>query len=139
MGNPEGSYFTLEDSDTGTNVEQNEEGEWSQEWMNQICADGQPSLLSPLEQISVFKRFLDTIFGRKRWSPRAKRWWIKELEEELDILAEARRTRLPSRDQCNQRRNRWLRAIQKAERECWEQYLQATDPGMVWKSINSKP
>jgi hypothetical protein len=50
--------------------------------MNRIWADGKPSLLSPLDQISVFKGFPDDIFGRKRWSPRAKRWWTKELEED---------------------------------------------------------
>jgi hypothetical protein len=93
----------------------------------------------PLEQISLFKSFLDDIFGQKRWSPRAKRWWTKELEEERDILAEARRTTPPSSDQFKQARNRWLRAIRKAKRECWERFLQASDPGQVWKAINAKP
>jgi hypothetical protein len=59
--------------------------------MNRIFPDGRPSLHSPLDQISVFKGFLDHIFGRKRWSPRAKLWSMKELEEEQDILAKARR------------------------------------------------
>jgi hypothetical protein len=76
--------------------EKNNEEEWRQEWMNRICPDGKPSLLSSLAQISVFKGFLDDIFRRKRWSPRAKRWWTKELEEDRDILAEARRTTLLS-------------------------------------------
>jgi hypothetical protein len=105
------------------NDEKNEEEEWRQEWMNRICPDGTLSLLSPLDQISVFKGFLDDIFGRMRWSPRAKRWWTKELEEERDILAEARRTTPPSSDQFKQARNRWLRAIRKAKRECWERFL----------------
>jgi hypothetical protein len=78
-------------------------------------------------------------FGQKRWSPRAKRWWTKELEEERDILAEARRTTAPSSDRFKQARNRWLRAIRKAKRECWERFLQASDQGLVWKSINAKP
>jgi hypothetical protein len=115
------------------NDEKNEEEEWRQEWMNRICPDGQPSLHSPLDQLSVFKGFLDDIFGRKRWSPRAKRWWPKELEEERDILAEARRTP-PSSDQFKQARNRWLRAIRTAKRECWERFIQASDPGMVWRT-----
>jgi hypothetical protein len=73
VGNTHSSYSTLEDSETGENDEKNEEEEWRQEWMNRICPDGKPSLLSPLDQISVFTGFLDDIFGRKRWSPRAKR------------------------------------------------------------------
>jgi hypothetical protein len=71
--------------------------------------------------------------------PKAKRWWTKELEEERDIQAEARRTTPPSSDQLKQARNRWLRAIRKAKRECWERFLQASDPGQVWKAINAKP
>jgi hypothetical protein len=89
-------------------VKDGEEG-WQQEWINRICPDGKPSLLSPLDQISVFEGFLDDIFGRKRWSRRAKRWWTTELEDERDILAEARRTIAPSSDQFKQARNRWLR------------------------------
>jgi hypothetical protein len=42
-------------------------------------------------------------------------------------------------DQFKQARNRWLRAIRKAKRECWERFLQVSDPATVWKSINSKP
>jgi hypothetical protein len=44
--------------------EKNKEEEWRQEWINRICPDGKPSLLSPLDQISVFKGFLDDIVGR---------------------------------------------------------------------------
>jgi hypothetical protein len=62
--------------------EKDEEDEWRQEWMNRLYLGGEPRLLMPLEQISLFKSFLDDIFGQKRWSPRAKRWWTKELEEE---------------------------------------------------------
>jgi hypothetical protein len=119
--------------------EKDEEDEWRQEWMNRLYLGGEPRLLMPLEQISLFKSFLDDIFGQKRWSPRAKRWWTKELEEERDILAEARRTTPPSSDQFKQARNRWLRAIWQAKRECWERFLQASDPGQVWKAINAKP
>jgi hypothetical protein len=93
----------------------------------------------PLEQISLFKSFLYNSFGQKRWSPRAKRWWTKELEEERDILAEARRTTLPSSHQFKQARNMWLRAIGKAKRDCWERFLQASNPGQLWKAINAKP
>jgi hypothetical protein len=107
--------------------------------MNRLYLGGEPRLLMPLEQILLFKSFLDDIFGQKRWSPRAKRWWTKELEGERDILAEARRTTPPSSDQFKQARNRWLCAIRKAKRECWERLLQASDPGQVWKAINAKP
>jgi hypothetical protein len=62
-----------------------------------------------------------------------------QLEEERDILADARRTTPPSRDQFKQARNRWLRAIRKANRDFWERFLQASDPGTVWKSINATP
>jgi hypothetical protein len=88
--------------------------------MNRIFPDGQPSLLSPLDQISVFKGSLDDIFGQQRWSPRAMRWWMKELEEERDILTEVRKTTPPCSDQFKQGRNRWLRAIRKAKGESWE-------------------
>jgi hypothetical protein len=53
--------------------EKSEKEEWRQEWMNRICLDGKPSLLSPLDQISVFKGCLDDNFGPLRRSPRAKR------------------------------------------------------------------
>jgi hypothetical protein len=119
--------------------EKDEEDEWRQEWMNRLYLGGEPRLLMPLEQISLFKSYLDDIFGQKRWSPRAKSWWTKELEEERDILAETRRTTPPSSDQFKQATNRWLRAIRKAKRECWERFLQASDPGQVWKAINAKP
>jgi hypothetical protein len=107
--------------------------------MKRIHPDGDLDQVPPLNQIPIFKRFLDDAFGRRRWSPQAKRWWTKELEEEQDILDEARRTLPPASDQFKQAWNRWLRAIRKAKRECWERFLQASDPGMVWKSINSKP
>jgi hypothetical protein len=94
---------------------------------------------SPFELIPLFKSFLDHIFRRKRWSPRAKRWWTTELEEERDFLAEARRTTPPSSDRFKQARNRWLRAIRIAKRECWERFLQASTPGAVWKPINATP
>jgi hypothetical protein len=66
-------------------------------------------------------------------------WWTQELEEERDILTEARKTTLPSSDQFKEVRNQWLRAIRKPKRERWENFLQASDPGAVWKSINVKP
>jgi hypothetical protein len=111
------------------NDEQNEEEECRQEWKRRRYADNN-SEAPLLMQIELVKTLNDT-FGRKRWSPRAKRWWTKELEEERDILAEARRTTIPSSDQFKQARNRWLRAIRKAKRECWEKFLQASHPGTV--------
>jgi hypothetical protein len=51
----------------------------------------------------------------------------------------AKRATTPSSDRFKQARNGWLRAIRKAKRECWERFLQASDPGLVWKSINAKP
>jgi hypothetical protein len=85
------------------------------------------------------KSWLDDIFGQQRWSPRAKWWWTKELKEDRDILPEVRRTIPPSSDRFKQARNRCLRVIRKAKRECWERFLQASDPGQVWKAINKKP
>jgi hypothetical protein len=46
---------------------------------------------------------------------------------------------ITSSDRFKQARNRWLRAIRKVKRECWESFLQPSDPGAVWKSINAKP
>jgi hypothetical protein len=116
-----------------------EEEEWRNEWRRRTQHTEDAVRNSPLELIPLFKSFLDDIFGRTRWSPRAKRWWRTEHEEERDILGEARRTTPPSSDQFKQARNRWLRAIRKAKRECWERFLQASDPGAVWKSINARP
>jgi hypothetical protein len=107
--------------------------------MTPLYLGGEPRPLIPLEQILRFKSILEDIFGQKRWSPRAKQWWTKELGEERDILAEARRTPPPSSDQFKQARNRWLRAILKAKRECWERFLQVSDPGQVWKAIHATP
>jgi hypothetical protein len=84
----------------------NEEEEWRQEWRDRIYSDGNSTTLGPNDQISEFKKCLDDIFGRKRWSPRAKRWWTKELEEERYILGEARRKTSPSSDRFKQARNR---------------------------------
>jgi hypothetical protein len=112
-----------------------EEDIWQQEWMNRLYLGGEPRLLMPLEQILLFTSFHDDIFGQERWSPRAKRWCTKELEEERDILGEARRTTLLSRIHFMQVRNRWLRAIRKANRECSESLLEASDLGEVWKAI----
>jgi hypothetical protein len=67
--------------------------------MNLLYLGREPRLLIPLEQISLFKLFLDDIYGQKRWSPRVIQWWTKDLEEERYILAEARRTTLLSSDQ----------------------------------------
>jgi hypothetical protein len=120
------------------NQDINEEEIWCKEWNRRVQQNNDSISKSPLGLIPLFKSFLDDIFGQKRWSPQAKRWWTKELEEERDILAEARRTS-SSTEQFKLARNRWLRAIRKAKRECWEQFLEASDPATIWKSINSKP
>jgi hypothetical protein len=113
------------------NDDHDEEEEWRREWKRRIYSDDHATPLGSVDHISEFRKFLDDTFGCKRWSHRAKRWWTKELEEERDILAEARKTTLPSSDQFKQARNRWLRAIRRAKRECWERFLQASDPGAV--------
>jgi hypothetical protein len=70
--------------------ERDEEEEWRQEWKNRLYPDGHSIRWIPLEQSSLFKAFLDDIFGRKRWSSRAKRRWTKELEEERDICGRSK-------------------------------------------------
>jgi hypothetical protein len=116
-----------------------EEEAWRNEWCRRTQQTEDAVCKSAFELTPLSKTFLDDIFGRKRWSPRAKPWWTTELEEESHILAEARRTTPPSSDQFKQARNRWLRAIRKAKRECSERFLQNSDPETVWKSINAKP
>jgi hypothetical protein len=83
-----------------------EEERWRSDWINKICPDGGSNRVPPFDQIPRFKPFLDENFGRKKWSPRAKRWWTKEIEEERGILSEARRTMVPGSDQFKQARNR---------------------------------
>jgi hypothetical protein len=61
----------------------------------------------------------------------------KELEEERDLLAKARRSTPVSSDQFSHTRNRWLCTICKANCDCWERFLSASNPGHVWKAINA--
>jgi hypothetical protein len=45
--------------------EKDEEDEWQQEWMNRLYLGREPRLLMPLEQILLFKSFLDDIIGQQ--------------------------------------------------------------------------
>jgi hypothetical protein len=73
------------------NQDINEEEIWYKEWNRRVQQNNDSIPKSPLDLIPLFKSFLDDIFGQKRWSSRAETLVeLKELEEERDILAEAR-------------------------------------------------
>jgi hypothetical protein len=55
--------------------------EWREKWIS-----GFSPYTEPMTEISRFTKFLDEEFGRKRWSPFAKRWWSDELDKERKRL-----------------------------------------------------
>jgi hypothetical protein len=78
---------------------------------------------------------LDETFGRKTWSPHAKRWWNNDLDKQSKQLLT-----LPHHSpEFKAARFKWFKVVRKAQRECWENLLQESDPDRIWKTINSKP
>ena len=115
--------------------EKNEENEWRENWQQRYLMIRQSeNELDPLEYLNGFKALLDDIFGRYKWSPRAKRWWNNELEGERQKLAQARRKSTQNTAEFREARNRWFRAIRKAKRECWEKSLQQLKRTLIRKS-----
>jgi hypothetical protein len=110
--------------------DQDELEEWRVKWQS-----GYAPFEDPMIEIKRFTRFLDDEFGRKRWSPPAKRWWNDKLDQERkDLLS------LPDKSQeYKTARAQWFKSIRRAKRECWEDFLQHRDSDLVWKAINAKP
>jgi hypothetical protein len=88
-----------------------------------------------MTEFSRFTKFLDEEFGRKRWSPVAKRWWSDELDKERNRLLGIPRNSVAYKAA----RAQWFKTIRKAKRECWEEFLQQSDTDAVWKTINAQP
>jgi hypothetical protein len=109
--------------------DQDELEEWRVQWQS-----GYAPFEDRMIEIKRFTRFSDDEFGRKRWSPHAKRWWNDKLEERKDLLS------LPRKSQeYKTARAQWFKSIRRAKRECWEAFLQHSNSDLVWKAINAKP
>jgi hypothetical protein len=104
--------------------------EWREKWIS-----GFSPYTEPMTDISRFTKFLDEEFGRKRWSPFAKRWWSDELDKERKRLFGIPRNSVGYKAA----RAQWFKTVRKAKRECWEELLQLSDTDAVWKTINAKP
>jgi hypothetical protein len=70
-------------------------------------------------EISRFTKFLDQKFGRKRWSPFAKRWWSDNLDKERKRLLCIPRNSIAYKAA----RAQWFKTVRKAKQECWEEFL----------------
>jgi hypothetical protein len=104
--------------------------EWREKWIS-----GFSPYTEPMTEISRFTKFLGEEFGRKRWSPFAKRWWSDELDKERQRLFCIPRNSVGYKAA----RAQWFKTVRKAKRECWEEFLQLSDTDAVWKTINPKP
>jgi hypothetical protein len=104
--------------------------EWREKWPSEFSP-----YTEPMTEISRFTKFLDEEFGRKRWSPFAKRRWSDELDKERKRLLGIPRNSVAYKAA----REQWFKTIRKANWECWEEFLQQSDTDAVWKTINSKP
>jgi hypothetical protein len=70
---------------------------------------------------------LDETFGRKTWSPHAKRWWNDDLDKQRKQLLS-----LPRHGpEFKAARFKWFKVVRKAKRECWENFLQESDPDRI--------
>jgi hypothetical protein len=89
----------------------------------------------PMQEINRFANFLDETFGRKTWSPHAKRWWNDDLDKQRKQLLNLP----PHSPEFKAIGLKWFKVVRKAKRKCWESFLQASDPDRIWTTINSKP
>ena len=83
---------------------------------------------------------LDQHARKKRWCSRSKMWWNLELHDLRKQLGKAGATEGPvgmSRIQ-EARREVW-RAIRKAKKECWNQFLQTAEGVDVWTATGYTP
>jgi hypothetical protein len=88
--------------------------EWREKWIS-----GFSPYTEPMTEISRFTKFLDEEFGRKRWSPFAKRWWSDELDKERKILFGISRNSVGYKAA----RAQWFKTVRKAKRECWRNFF----------------
>jgi hypothetical protein len=104
--------------------------EWQEKWLA-----GKTAYSDPMQEINRFTNFLDETFGRKTWSPYAKRWWNDDLDKQRKQLLS-----LPRHSpEFKAARFKWFKVVRKAKRECWENFRQESDPDRILKTINSKP
>jgi hypothetical protein len=120
----------VEAAATKKNDDSDEFKEWQEKWLA-----GKTAYSDPMQEINRFRNFLDETFGRKTWSPHAKRWWNDDLDKQRKQLLS-----LPRHSpEFKAARFKWFKVVRKAKRECWENFLQESDPDRIWKTINSKP
>jgi len=79
---------------------------------------------------------LDEHARKKRWSSRSNPWWCEELKELRKDLGRARRKwRVAGISRVKAARREFRRAIRKAKRDCWNQFLQEADGNKVWTAV----
>jgi hypothetical protein len=104
--------------------------DWTVRWISSKPRDPEP-----MSEIRRFSEFLDEVFGRKKLSPHAKRWWTDELDQKRkELLSIARQS--PA---WNAARTQWFKHVRRAKRECWEEFVQLSEPDKIWKTITGKP
>jgi hypothetical protein len=81
------------------NNEIDEEEKWRMEWNNRKHKQRTSETSSPKEMVLLFKTFLDDVFGRKRWSSRAKRWWNRSSKKSVPF------SQRRNEQHCNQVKN----------------------------------
>ena len=76
---------------------------------------------------------LDEHTRKKRWCSRSKPWWCEDLKKLRKDLGWARRKwRVAGMLRVKAARREFRRAIRKAKRDYWNQFLQAADGNKVW-------
>jgi hypothetical protein len=99
-------------------------------------------LTVPLGEVSDrFIEFLEERLGTKHIHPRSKKWWIREINQALLVMAQERtklRNRtIPNTDFCAHRKE-WSHTIRKAKCSSWESFLQEGNEEDIWKAISGK-
>jgi len=75
---------------------------------------------------------LDAHARKKRWCSRSKPWWCEDLRELRKELGRARwKWRVAGISRVKAARREFWRAIRRAKRDCWNQFLQEADGNKV--------
>jgi len=75
---------------------------------------------------------LDEHARKKRWCSRSKPWWCEDLRELRKELGRARwKWRVAGISRVKAARREFWRAIRRAKRDCWNQFLQEADGNKV--------
>jgi hypothetical protein len=103
---------------------------WEQKWQA-----GKTAYSDPMQEINRFTNFSDETFGRKTWSPHAKRWWNDDIDMQRKQLLDLPR----HSSEFKAARLKWFKVVRKAKRVGWENFFHESEPDRIRKTINSKP